>query len=391
MDAAQSYLSDTRKESRKLFSRLNSIKPANPAMRYAPQLPSKPKRHAVEFATDTENAPNGEPSPCSSTRLRLGPDILRTIRLLTPTVSRQCLPAEDFVRATMDRYSSLRERLLSMRLMVRDTHGPRIELQRKTESEVLECLRRTQKDASGTSPYFLSFPLGSPIGDWFRFIEAHGPLAPFWTESLVQSNVGAPQMSMFSLASDGDLNNLFSAVLTKVVRGCREGRYEDRQGTSINGTGFEASLGPSSRDSVALRISQLRNVPWLYDNPPPWVTSVGDLIPGIERELQLFVATIAPTTHIIDGRPVAIPGYGVWLFSVLVAIELPLDPASERLLQQLFQLVCRAISSLRSGAFDFASSGFPMEHIEQSLCTLDTLLIVLCRQFHLNNRDLVPL
>lgn len=409
MDEVNSYLVQTRKASMKLFHSSdmtlnNRTQPVmQPSISNVPRLPPKPKRRRSPPGDSSETSATVAPNiACEPPKTQTA--MSRLLQLMTPTIQRQHLPHETFVKATSERFNILRERILTMRMAVRERHGDRMELLKDRET-CLKMLLQTQHgggkpnrdfNSNVNNAHYFSLPLTKALGAWFKFLEHHGPLEPVLCShrsDLFSSigNGGQPAMTMLTLASDGDLNNLFGAVLTKVVRGAKEGRYELKKIPSTKKIDNEADEQSDGGEAASNNDAELANIAWLYHSPPHWARPKQESVfESLGGDIKMFVQSLITTKVMVGTSEVVCRGYGAWTYTALAAVELPLDPVSERLLQQLYQLVCRSISAIRSQSEGY----FPatrIEEVEEALCCLDTLLVILCRQFHLNNSDLVPL
>ncbi|CAG9583649.1 Gemin2 [Leishmania major strain Friedlin] len=302
-------------------------------------------------------------------------------------------PSMMFVEATVDRVNKMREYVLILRYGIEDaealleetrqtqsnvwgkksvdgnsTHqGPRREYWDLSSSEVRQLVRSvglprfTQALAEFSDAVFTSHwsaaaavyrllsrrrrvcaPMDYNIRAWHEYLNTHGP-----------ESGRAPRLSDFLWLSAASTSAMFTATASRLLRGARScaeqiSVSDASLGDRASRTGSEGDFGSSDRprffDNTETAAEEEEPVPtrvWLLSAPVNFPTT---LSPD-QRAVLSFLRFLMPTSHSSRERTTSV-GYGVWLFAAFSALDIPLDPDTDRLAHDLFRTCCRHLRTL---------------------------------------------
>ncbi|CAM72584.1 conserved hypothetical protein [Leishmania infantum JPCM5] len=302
-------------------------------------------------------------------------------------------PSMMFVEATVDRVNKMREYVLILRYGIEDvealleesrqtqsnvwgkesadgnsTHQrPRREYWDLSSSEVRELVRSVglptfaQALAEFSDAVFGSHwsaaaavyrllsrrrrvcaPMDYNIKAWHEYLNTHGP-----------EGGRPPRLSDVLWLSAASASAMFTATASRLLRGARccaeqisvsDASLDDRASC----TASEGDSGPSDRprffdntETAAEENEPVSTRVWLMSAPvifPPTLSHE-------QRAVLSFLRFLMPTSHSLRERTTSV-GYGVWLFAAFSALDIPLDPDTDRLAHDLFRTCCRHLRTL---------------------------------------------
>ncbi|KAG5490000.1 hypothetical protein JKF63_00119 [Porcisia hertigi] len=253
----------------------------------------------------------------------------------------------------------------------------------------------------------LGVPMGYHIKAWHEYLHRYGP------------EIGrVPRLSDILWLSAASVSAMFTAAATRLLRGarsCAENTVvpcatEDESASCAESQGdHESSDRPRFFDNTEPAVDEgapLTAHVSLLDAPASFAST---LTPD-QRALLSFLRFLMPTSPLSCERR-ATAGYGVWLFAAFSALDIPLDPDTDRLAHDLFRTCCRHLRTLASwqgvsgSTRDLllnklnprASDAAPPSYASlddvrrEDVLALYTIVVVLARFFRQNQDHFMPL
>ncbi|CBZ25973.1 conserved hypothetical protein [Leishmania mexicana MHOM/GT/2001/U1103] len=367
-------------------------------------------------------------------------------------------PSMMFVEATVDRVNKMREYVLILRYGIEDvealleetrqtqsnvwekesvndnsTHqGSRRDYWDLSSSDVRELVRSvglpsfTQALAEFSDAVFSSHwsaaaavyrllsrrrrvcaPMDYNIKAWHDYLNNHGP-----------EGGCAPRLSDILWLSAASTSAMFTATASRLLRGARscaeqisvsDASLDDRASCSASESDAGSSDRPRFFDNTEAATEENEPVPtrvWLLTAPVIFPTT---LSPD-QRAVLSFLRFLMPTSHSSRERTTSV-GYGVWLFAAFSALDIPLDPDTDRLAHDLFRTCCRhlrtlaawqgvsgstrdlLLSKLHARSSDAAPPLYASldDICREDVLALYTIVVVLARFFRQNQDHFMPL
>lgn len=256
------------------------------------------------------------------------------------------------------------------------------------------------------------------IKGWHEYLNASGP-----------ESGRAPRLSDTLWLSAASTTAMFTTVVSRLLRGARTFA---EAGGAVGGArdGDDASDTKSADgDSVA------GDRPRFYDNTEDadaeekgggaeadrsWLLSTALVFDSAltpeQRAALSFLRFLMPTAHATPWRGDSSTGYGVWVFAAFAGLDIPLDPDTDRLANDLFRTCCRHLRTLgewqrvsgsrrdalleklgsRSTVAGSAARPLPTYASLRDVCKEDvlaiyTIVVALARFFRQNQDHFIPL
>ncbi|KAG5464691.1 hypothetical protein LSCM4_00131 [Leishmania orientalis] len=250
-------------------------------------------------------------------------------------------------------------------------------------------------------------PMDYNIKAWHEYLNTHGP-----------ESGRAPRLSDVLWLSAASTSAMFTATASRLLRGARS--FAEQVSFSKGAEGENASCAESEGDSGSSNRPRFldntedaveENEPaatrvWLLDTPVDFSPS---LSPD-QKALLSFLRFFMPTSHFSCERTTS-AGYGVWLFAAFSALDIPLDPDTDRLAHDLFRTCCRHLRTLAAwlgvsgsirdsllGKLNLrASATAPPSYASlndvsrEDVLALYTIVVILARFFRQNQDHFMPL
>lgn len=468
-DDVKSYLRKVSKESYSIFRNGfigggGASTSATPAAAPTPlsfpprRLPMKKKRRSSSSDDDDDKSERKAivPSDASApqqlpARVNLAAKWLAMASFSPLALPLAALPTFEFIEETVQRFTAVRERIGQTRMGIEllqeattasfvqgeswsdrgravqhafGIHGVTI----SRESAVALLNEQEAHIASCGAP---SLTEPAELRKWHRFLEGpHGPFA-----------FGAPNVSLMTQIDHAHANTLLHTVITKLQRGARNQlppqRKVDRHCIDESEGDDDAPSSspqhhPTNDDATSGR---------LYVNEELDISAVADSDAGAvifdingsqqcfdisvnderTKELLRFLRFLMPCGSAADNdRVPRSRGLGVWWYSAAAAVDLVVDPDTDRSLHDLFRGVCQHLKALYDNLHSTAGNTFPidkrgalLEFLAQrhqqrvdtqvkhywsvtdvdhhDVLAMHTLLVILAKVFHQNQNNLINL
>ncbi|KAK7199835.1 hypothetical protein NESM_000030900 [Novymonas esmeraldas] len=186
-------------------------------------------------------------------------------------------------------------------------------------------------------------PLEYRMASWHSYLDRHGP-----------ESGSAPRLSEVLWIGAAGTSAMFTAAASRLLRGARAGA-EPAAATAAPEQGDEASDtgdttgwdGPRFFDNTEAAVETMTEAesvtsgPWLLHSPVAFPPALSEE----QRSLLSFLRFLMPTAQPSGSRRCS-TGYGVWLFAAFSALDIPLDPDTDRLAHELFRTCCRHLRTL---------------------------------------------
>ncbi|CAJ1035952.1 Survival motor neuron (SMN) interacting protein 1 (SIP1), putative [Leishmania lindenbergi] len=250
-------------------------------------------------------------------------------------------------------------------------------------------------------------PMDYNIKAWHEYLNTHGPQRGY-----------APRLSDLLWLSAASTSAMFTATASRLLRGARS----CTKPTSVSDAAEDdrASYAESENDSRSSdRPRFFDNTENAAEEEEPVTTRIGWLSASVtfpptlspdQRALLSFLRFLMPTSHTLLERTSS-AGYGVWLFAAFSALDIPLDPDTDRLAHDLFRTCCRHLRTLAdwqgvSGSTRdlllrklhprTQATAPPLYASLDDICREDvlalyTIVVVLARFFRQNQDHFIPL
>lgn len=237
---------------------------------------------------------------------------------------------------------------------------------------------------------------------WHEFFDRYGP-----------ESGRVPQLSSLVWLSSASTTAMFTILVQRTLRGARatcsqnaEGDEHDvgRAPLQDNGPRFFDNTvdfgGDKSDDSDDAESA--KHHCWLEQRRMAWSPS----LTSEQRSLLAFLRFLMPCVS----KERQSTGYGVWIYAAMAALDIPLDPDTDRLAHDLFRTCCSHVQTLATwkgisgttqnalrgvlparedkGPGDYSCMG---DVCREDLLALYSLLVVLAKFFRQNQDRLMPL
>ncbi|EPY32000.1 hypothetical protein STCU_03027 [Strigomonas culicis] len=365
------------------------------------------------------------------------------------TVEASQAPSSDYVEITIARFSAARERMISLRSDVEDVEcllakqGGGAEALADTQRRralvgpanwkavrdaLTRCAERsptTHRETRRMVALLLrrkgraQVPRVCSVKRWHEFLNGHGPAADKY-----------PSLSQFVWLSSACTTCGFAVLVRRFTHGvrdallCAQGAPSDTR-DRLYIADEDEGVAPGDDGSQEEEANGQQPDPQRHevDGPADPVDVLVATQPSLthihndsHRKLLVFLRFFMPSEVAVasagDGRTVhRSSGFGVWLLSMLTALDAPLDPDTDRLVHDLFRRTCEQVRVLGDyknvhgehrgdlvGALAASSSTkiyrtySSMEDVgREDVLALYSLLIVLGNFFRQNQNRLIPL
>ncbi|GET93195.1 hypothetical protein, conserved [Leishmania tarentolae] len=187
----------------------------------------------------------------------------------------------------------------------------------------------------------VSAPMHYNIKAWHEYLSSRGP------------EIGCtPRLADVLWLSAASTSAMFTATASRLLRGARscaeqnvsDASLDDRASCTASEDDSDSSDRPRFLDNTETAAEENEPAPtraWLLTSRvtfPPTLSSD-------QRGLLCFLRFLMPTTCPSRERTTSV-GYGVWLFAAFSALDIPLDPDTDRLAHDLFRTCCRHLRTL---------------------------------------------